>query len=119
MAGFAAVEPESRASLAQLLDERGKIGEAAHFSVPLRRSRKIEVSKGVRFAAARLDSVAPEKGSTDQMRRKVAALPDAEIEARLAEAQRQKLRVAVGEMQQRYVAERRQIVEGFVLRTRS
>ena len=78
--GVAAVEQEARAALcAQLLDERGKMGEAAHFSVPLRRSRKIEVSKGVRFAAARPDSIAPEKGSTDQMRRKVAALPGAEI----------------------------------------
>src|SRR5207245_27923 len=109
--GVAAVEQEARAALcAQLLDERGKMGEAAHFSVPLRRSRKIEVSKGVRFAAARLDSVALEKGSADQMRRKVAALPDAEIDARLAETHGQQLRVAIGEVQQRYVAEARQLV---------
>src|SRR6266705_997952 len=49
------------------------------------------------------------------------AVADAEIDARLAEAHRQQLGVAVGEVQQRYVAERRQVVERFVpcLRARS
>src|SRR5882672_9090434 len=93
--------------------------EVAHFSVPLRRSRKIEVSKGVRFAASRPEPEMLEQGLADQMRRKVPAPPDAEINARLTEAQRQKLRVAIGEVQERHVAESRQIVESFVLRTRS
>src|SRR6267142_1916401 len=42
-----------------------------------------------------------------------------EIDVRFAEPHRQQLSVAIGEVQQRYVPERRQVVESFVLRTRS
>jgi len=59
------------------------------------------------------------KAFADQMRRKFLLPPTPRLNARLTEAQRQKLRVAIGEVQQRHVAERRQIVESFVLRTRS
>ena len=47
----------------------------------------------------------------DQVRRLARGRPDAEVDARLAEVHRQQLRVAIGEVQQANVAERRQLVE--------
>jgi hypothetical protein len=44
------------------------------------------------------------------MRRASAHRPDTEIDVRFAEMDRQKLRVAVREVQQRHVAERRRVV---------
>ncbi len=85
--------------------------KAAELSVRLRRPREVEMGEGMRFAAARLDSVLLEQGFADQVRGPVHALPDAEIDARLAEMSRQQLGVAVGEVQERYVAESRKIVE--------
>ena len=46
----------------------------------------------------------------NQMRGLPAGAADAEVDARLAEVDRQQLRVAVGEMQQVHVAEARQVV---------
>src|SRR6266581_1557324 len=62
-------------------------------------------------SSTRLDSVLLEQGFADQVRGPVHALPDAEIDARLAEMSRQQLRVAVGEVQQRYVSKNREVVE--------
>ncbi len=118
--GVAAVQKQRCTALgAQFLHQGRQMRETTHLSVFPRRLRKIEVREGVRFAAAGPDSELLEQRLADQMRRAVRAFPDSEIDVRFAEAHRQQLRVAIGEVQQRYVPERRQVVESFVLRTRS
>ena len=57
-----------------------------------------------------------EQRLADQMRRAVRASRHAEIDVRLAEMDREQLSVAVGEMQQRDVAETGQIVKRRSLR---
>src|SRR6267143_1978687 len=117
---IAAVEEQARAPLgAQLLHERCKVREAAELSVRLRRPHEVELGEGVRFAASGAEAEMLQESLADQMRRAVRARSDAEIDVRLAEMGRQQLGVAVGEVQERYVAEPRQIVESLILRARS
>ncbi len=73
----------------------------------------------MRLARAGGNAEMPEQRLADQVRRAVRAFADAEIDARLAEAQRQQLGVAIGEVQERHVAESRQVVERFVPRLRA
>ena len=80
---------------------------------------ELDTSEGIGIGAVGTDAEAIEKRLSDQMRWVAPHRADAEIDARLAEAHWQQLRVAIGEVQQRYVPEWRQVVERFVLRTRS
>ena len=115
--GVAAVEEEARAaSGAQPLHERRKVREAAQLSIRPCRPREVEMGEGVRFAASRPEVEMPQQCLADQMRRAVPRPADAEIDARLAEMDRKKLRMTIGEMQQRDVAEARQVVERRSLR---
>src|SRR5205823_3884191 len=71
----------------------------------------IERRERVRYPPSRRDAELLEQRFADEMRRLVARGTDAQIDARLAIVHRQKLRVTVGEMQEAYVAERRNRVE--------
>ena len=70
----------------------------------------IEKCKRVGLAAAGRDAEMIEKGAADQMRRLAAHGADADIDARLAEINRQKLRVRVGQMQDARIAEAADVV---------
>ena len=75
----------------------------------------------MRLARAGGNAEVLEQRLADQVRRPVCAFAYAEIDARLAEAHGQQLRVTIGEVKQRYVSKNRQVVERFAgcLRTRS
>jgi len=72
---------------------------------------EIEVSERVRRGAAFGDAEMAQECFADQMRHAGEGLADPEVDARLAEIHRKKLRVRVGDVQQGYVAERGQFVE--------
>src|SRR5450631_1713517 len=67
------------------------------------------------------DAEMPEHRFADEMRRATPRATDADVDARLAKVGGQKLRVAIGEMQQMDVAERRNQVDrvGRALRARA
>src|ERR1700728_668300 len=86
------------------------MGEAAHMAVAMSSLLIIEESEGIRRAATRLDAEMFEKCLADQMRRLAGHRADADIDARLAEIDRQELRVAVGHVQHAGIAEAPDIV---------
>ena len=67
---------------------------------------EVEVGERVRVARAGRDAEMLEQVLADEMRRLAPRGADAEVDVRLAEVDRQELRVAVGEVQQADVAER-------------
>ena len=95
---------------AQPIDQGLHMGEAAHVAVAMGSLLIIEEGEGIRRAATRLDAEMLEKCLADQMRRLAGHCADADIDARLAEIDRQKLRVAVGHMQHAGIAESPDIV---------
>ena len=95
------------------------MGEAAEPAVFPGGLRKIEVGESMRLARTGGNAKVLEQRLADQVRRAVRSFADTEIDARLAKMQGQQLRVAIGEMEERYVAESRQVVERFVPRLRA
>ena len=89
------------------LDQAGEVREAARGAVRPRRALEIDIRERIRGARAAPDAEMPEQRFADEMRRVSARRPYAEIDVRLAEIRRQELRVAVGEMKEADVAERR------------
>ena len=88
-----------------------KRGEAAHAAVAVRGVLVVEEGEGVRRAAARRDVEAIEQRAADQVRRPAAHVADADIHARLAEKDRFKLGVGVGQMEDTGIAETADRVE--------
>ena len=84
--------------------------ESAHRAVGVRCAGEVEIGEGVRFARAGGNAEILEQMFADQMRRLPGRRADAQVERRLAVEHRQQLRVAVGEVQQAHVAERRDAV---------
>ncbi|MCZ7654288.1 MAG: hypothetical protein M5R42_08335 [Rhodocyclaceae bacterium] len=87
------------------------MGEAADLAVGFRRLLEVEVGEGMRLDRARLDLEGLEQVLADQVRRLAARAADAEVDVRLAEINGLQLGMAVGEMQQRDVAEARQFIQ--------
>ena len=114
--GVAAIE-QQRAPCARLgaqaPHQRRQVREAAHPAVALGQRREIAVRERMRRAAAGRDAEPLQERRADQVRRAPARRAEAEVGVRLAEVQRQQLRVAVGEVQQAQFAERRQRVGVF------
>ena len=81
--------------------------EPADLPVAPRGLGEIEMGEGVRFDPAGSDPKVGEKPFADDVRRPAAGLADAGIDARFAEVDGQKLGVAVGEVQQPDIPERR------------
>src|SRR5207237_10419346 len=77
-----------------------------------------EMREGVSLARAGLDAVRLEERFAHEVRRPPGGSGDSQVRARLAEMHRQELRVAIGHVQQARVAETRNVVELFALRTR-
>ena len=110
--GIAAVQQQRvRPRGAQALHERGEVRVAADLAVAARGTLEIEVGEGVRRGAARADAEMLQEGFTHEVRRTPGRFGNADIHARLAEVHWQQLRVRIGHVQQRNIAERRQIVE--------
>ena len=104
----AAVEDERvRPRGAQPLHQRRDMRVAAHPAVAARGGFEIEVREGVRLRAAGRDGVMAKKPLADEMRR----MAIADVYVGLAEVDRQELRVHIGDVQQRNVAEGRELIE--------
>ena len=111
---IAAVEQQRAARArfgAQAVDQRLQMREAAEPAVAVRGLREIEIGEGVRQPRFRRDAEMLEKGLADQMRRPAGHAADAEIDARLAEIHRRKLRMRVGHVQHARIAELADVVE--------
>jgi hypothetical protein len=110
--GVAAVQQQRvRARRAQTLDQRGEVRVAADLAVAVRGALEIEIGEGMRRCAARGDAEMFQERLAHQVRRAALGRAHAEIHARLAEIDGPELRVRVGHVQERYVAERRHLVE--------
>ncbi len=100
-----------RARGAQALDQGRDMREAAQLAVAARRGLVVEAGEGVRQPAAARHAEMLQERLSDQVRRLARRGAHPDIEARLAEIGRQQLRMRVGDVQQRNVAEGRQLVE--------
>jgi hypothetical protein len=117
--GVAAVEKQRAGPLrAQALYQRREMREAADLAVRQRGPFEVEEGERVGFARARLDPERLEEMLADEVGGPTGRGADADVDARLAEVDRQELRVAVGEMQQRDVAEPGNPVQGLRARLR-
>jgi len=85
--------------------------EAADSSIAARGTLEIEERESVRAGAVRRDAEVLEQRIADEVRRPAGGRPGSDVYAWLAEIGWQKLRVDVGEVQQRNVAEWRHVVE--------
>jgi hypothetical protein len=107
----AAVEKERlRARRFQSLDESCEVREAADLAVGLRRGGKVEIRERMRVGSSGRDAEILEQTFADEMRRAPLEAAEAQVDARLAVEARQELRVAVREVEQAHVAERRDVV---------
>jgi hypothetical protein len=86
------------------------VSEAAHLPVGLRRFDEVEVGECVGLGRLRRNAEALEQVLADEVRRLASGVADPEVDAWLAEVDRQQLRVAVREVQQVHVAEARQFI---------
>ena len=87
------------------------MGEAADLAVAARGLLEVEVRERMRRRRARPHAHALEQRLAHQVRQLSLHRPHAEVHARLAEVDRPQLRVRVGHVQQRQVAERGDFVE--------
>ena len=110
--GVAAVQQQRvRPFRAQALHQRGEVREAADFAVGFCRAGIVQVGKRMGTGSAGLDLKMLEQVLADKMRRVARLLADADVDIRLAVVDRQKLRMAVGEVQERDIAEAGQLIE--------
>ncbi len=91
--------------------------EAADLAVDFRCLFKVETSKGIGFWRPGQYPALLQQLVADQMRYPSEGLADADVDAWLAKVDGQQLCVAIGEMHQMHVAERRQVMQ-LVRRTR-
>ncbi len=100
---------QQRAALAdvgaQAVDQRLQMREAAELAEALRGFLEVDASEGIGVGVVRRDAEAVEKGFSNQMRRPPLHLADPDIDARLAEIDRTKLRMRIGEVKDARVAE--------------
>ena len=87
------------------------MGEAADLAIERGVTLEIEKGEGMGEAGRRRDAEMFQKGLADEMRRPVRHGADADIDIGLAEIDRPQLRVAIGDVQQRHIAERRRVVK--------
>jgi hypothetical protein len=87
------------------------VAEAADAPVAPRGLLEVEVREGVRLRRARRHADRLQQPLADQVRQPARHVAHPEVHARLAKAHRHELRVAVGHVQQRHVAEGRQVVQ--------
>ena len=87
------------------LDDGGNAVEAAHLAVTCRQSGIVIGRQCIGFRRARLDLVELQEIRAGHVRRKAGNLADADVDGRLAEKDRLELRVNVGDVKQRDVAE--------------
>src|SRR4051812_11691680 len=84
--------------------------EAADLAIGARGSDIVEVGERMGFARACADTEVLEQRLANEMRWTTCGRTDTEIDVRLAKAHRMELRMAIGEMQEAYVAIRHETV---------
>ena len=112
--GVAAVQQQRVAGprlVPQPADQRPQVGKSADLAIALCRIHEVEVADGVCEAAARIDAGVVQQGLTDEMRRLVQRITDAQVDVGLAEIHRQQLGVTVGEVQQPRLPETRRRIQ--------
>ena len=111
----AAVE-EQRAFLpdvvTQAVDQRLQMRKAAELAEAASGLFEIDGGEGIGVGTVGPDAEMVEKGAADQMRRPALHLADPDIDAGLAEIDRQQLRMRVGQVQDAGIAETFEIVNG-------
>jgi hypothetical protein len=100
-----------RTARLELLHQRRQVGEAAHLPEAARCLLEVEVGVGVRERAAGAQAGGLEQRLADQVRPLPLHARDADVDAGLAEVDRHELRMAICHVQERHVAERRDVVE--------
>jgi hypothetical protein len=101
--------------VAQAIDQRLEMREAAELAKSRGGFFEIEKGEGVGVGAVGPDAKPIEKGAADQMRRLSGHRADPEIDARFAEIDRQQLRVRVGDVQDTRIAEAFEIIDAYVV----
>src|SRR5690606_36505838 len=100
-----------RAARAHLLHQRGEVRESARPAVGARRLLEFERGERVRMGGTGRDAVMLQERRTGEMRWLPASGAGADLDTGLPTVGGQGRRVAVGDVQQAYVAGRGQIVE--------
>ena len=103
----------------QTLDERGEMRETPDPPIRRRRAREVQMRERVCLARAGGDTEVAQQPLADEMGRSIRRSAHAEVGAGLAVIRGDELRVAVREVQQAHVAERRRIVERVGCRLRA
>ncbi len=107
----AAVEQQRAGAIGlHALDQRRQVGETADLAIGFRCLLEIQEGEGMRVDGVRLETKMLEEVLADQMRHLAELVAETEIDARLAEIDRQQLGMAVGDVQQADVAKFRQVV---------
>jgi hypothetical protein len=111
--GVAAVEQQrTRAAGFEHLHQRGQVGKPTHAAIAPRRLLEIQHREGVRLGRPGLQAGSLEQVLAHQVWQLPLHRADTQVDAGLAEPDRLELRVAIGHVQQRDVAEARDVVEG-------
>lgn len=84
--------------------------EATHLSIGPCRAREIEKRERMRVACSGLDAEVSKQMLANEMGRLAPRVGQTEVNAGLAEVDRQELRMTIGEMQDADIADRRQRV---------
>ena len=104
----AAIEEQRvRSRGAQALDQRSDMRVPPQAAVATGGGCKIQRGESVRLGCAGRDAVVAEEGFPHQVRR----MPVADVDVRLAEMDRQELRMHIGDVHERDIAEGRNVVE--------
>ncbi|MNZ91933.1 hypothetical protein D3C78_1109380 [compost metagenome] len=113
--GVAAVEQQGAGARSpHALDQRGQVGKAADLAVALGGDLEVQVAEGMGAGRARLQAHGLEQMLAHQMGGVVLHRAQPQVDAGLAEINGLELGVAVRHVQQRHIAESRQLVEGLV-----
>jgi hypothetical protein len=104
---------------AQTIDQGLQVREATERAEAARGFLEIQKREGMSTPSSGCDAEMFEKSLPDKMRRGSCATADSNVDAWLAEMDRQELRVGISQVQHAYVAEALDIVEAFIRFSRS
>ena len=110
--GVTTIEQQSAGAAGlHAFDQRGQVCETANLAVTLGGFFEIKESQGMRFGGARADLGRLQQILSHQMRQIVLHGTDAQVDAGLAEINRLELRMAIGHVQERHIAELGNVVQ--------
>ena len=115
--GVAPIEQQrARATAFELLDQGGQVGEAADLAVAARRVGKVDVRERMGLRRTGSDTRCLEQVFPHQVRKLPLHGPYAHVHTGFPKVNGHELRMAIGHVQQRHVAKRRQVVQALLRR---